>query len=103
MRLRKDRVLWEPDIVEKLLGKHQVIPEEVEQAIFEDAPHIRRASKDRYQTLGRTEDGRYLSIIFVVPKPGWTKPISAREMDASERALYRRSPKLKPKGGELHA
>ena len=102
LKLRADQVLWEPQIVEKLIQKHGVIPEEVEEALFEDAPHIRRVARDRYQALGRTASGRYLSIIFVVPKPEWTKPISAREMDEAERKLYRRSPKLKPKGGELH-
>ena len=55
MRLRKGRVLWEPEIVE---GE--------------------------------------------VIQKGWAKPISAREMDSSERSLYRRSPKLKSKGGELY-
>jgi len=47
LRLRKDRVLWEPKIVEKLLRKHRIIPEEVEQVLFDDAPHIRRAGKER--------------------------------------------------------
>jgi uncharacterized DUF497 family protein len=88
--------------VKKLMKKHGVIPEEVEEVLFEDAPHIRRIAQNRYQALGRTESGRYLSIIFVVPKPEWIKPISAREMDEAERDLYRRSPKLKPEGGELH-
>jgi len=55
LRLRKDRVLWEPKIVE-----------------------------------GEVVQG------------GWVKPISAREMDDAERRLYRRSPKLKPEGGELY-
>lgn len=100
MKLRADRILWEPAIVAKIIRKHGVIPEEVEQVLFEDAPHIRKVSGNRYQGLGQTLDGRYLIVIFVVEK-GWIKPLTARDMDDAERKLYRRSPKQRPEEGEL--
>ena len=61
------------EIVEKLEGKHQVVPEEVEQ-VFSNQPRIKRMNKghfhgeDVYRALGQTDAGRYL-VYHTGPDP----------------------------------
>ena len=90
-----DDILWLPNIVDKLMSKHQVTPEEVEDLFF-DRPRYRfvesghRLGEDVYAVLGQTDAGRYL-IAFFIRKPGHIALIlSARDMDGKERKAYER-------------
>ena len=66
-------IIWLPHILDKLVWKHHVSPEEVEEVLF-DTPLYRKVQKghvpgeDLYAALGQTEAGRYL-IIFFIYKP----------------------------------
>ena len=39
------RIVWLPEIEEKLFDKHHVLVEEVEEALFDDDVHVRFAEK----------------------------------------------------------
>ena len=75
--------------MEKLAEKHDVEPEEAEEAFFNPPYKVRRAESGKYLLYGRSEAGRYLFIVFA-----WEgrriKVISARDMNKSERRFYQR-------------
>lgn len=95
--MRIEDFIWLPDIVEKLAAKHQVAPEEVEQA-FNDAPRCRfvcrgraRKGEDVYAAYGLTATGRKV-IVFFIHKPGsLALLVSARQMDSKELQWYERA------------
>ena len=88
--------IWLEQFIEKLIVKHGVEQDEVED-VFYTQPHIERAGKGQvqgenvYRALGKTEYGRYLTVIFIY-KPIEQKAlvISARDMDRKERKRYER-------------
>ncbi len=88
-------IIWLPHIVDKLVVKHQVAPEEVDEVLF-SRPLYRKVQKghvpgeDVYAALGRTEAGRYLIVFFVYKKTHEALVISARDMDRKEQRLYER-------------
>ena len=67
--MRIEGIIWLRDIVDKLIFKHNVETYEVEE-VFENNCKFRFVEKgeqkgeDVYLALGRTDDGRYLSVIF---------------------------------------
>lgn len=90
-----DEFFWLPQIIEKLIIKHQVSSEEVEQVFF-NHPRFRFHEKgrirgeDMYTALGQSNEGRYLVVFFIL-KPGRTAfVISARDMEPSEQRRYER-------------
>lgn len=91
-----DDFIWLPDILDKILVKHHVTQDEVEQ-IFFTHPRYRfvesgyRPDEDVYTAMGQTDVGRYL-IVFFIHKPGHVALIvSARDMDVKERRRYERA------------
>ena len=91
MRIR--RIIWLPEVEDKLLRKHQVLVEEVEEVLF-DKPHIRFVEKghqegeDLYAAYGQTMAGRWLVVFFVLKEDQAALVISARDMDRKERRRY---------------
>lgn len=94
--MRIDFIDCPPYIEQKLQAKHGVIRPEAEQALS-SKPRIRFVEKgntqgeDLYIALGRTSEGRYLSVFFVY-KPDLKTAIiiSARNMSKKERKAYGR-------------
>jgi len=88
-----ESIVWLDDIIEKLAVKHQVETYEVEE-IFEDRPKFRlvesgkRGGEDVYMTLGQTEAGRYLAVLFINKKTQEVLILSARDMANKERKQY---------------
>jgi uncharacterized DUF497 family protein len=88
-----DGFVWLPDTIEKLIVKHHVTPDEVEEIFFTGAYYRflergHRRGEDVYAAMGQTEAGRYL-IVFFIHKPGNVALIlSARDMDRRERRRY---------------
>jgi uncharacterized protein len=88
-----DGFVWLPDTIEKLIVKHGVLPDEVEEVFFGGAYYRflergHRRGEDVYAAMGQTEAGRYL-IVFFIHKPGNVALIlSARDMDRKERRRY---------------
>lgn len=87
--------LWLPDIIEKLITKHRVTQDEVEE-IFFNRPHFRfvekgyQSGEDVYFVAGRTDGGRYLIAFFIRKEKRVALILSARDMDKKERKFYER-------------
>ncbi|CAN5214338.1 hypothetical protein BH24ACT19_BH24ACT19_20130 [soil metagenome] len=80
------------------IARHEVTPEEVEEALFGDkdgvlrrvGPASRNPEETVYRYLGRTEAGRYLFIVVLLYAGGdEAMPLTARDMTNSERRRYR--------------
>lgn len=69
--------------------RHGVIPNEVEEACHNN-PLAIRTKEGRYLVLGRSDAGRYLSIVVVPKGKGVVRVITARDMDYKERNLFER-------------
>lgn len=82
-----------PEILDKLIWKHNVTEAEVRQ-IFRDAPKYRFIEKGRikgehlYLALGITDAGRYLSVFFLYKKNKNALIITTRDMTEKERKRY---------------
>jgi len=90
-----DDFIWLPDIIEKLIVKHHVTQDEVEDVFF-DAPRYRfvegghRPGQNVYSASGQTDAGRYLIVFFIHKADDTALILSAREMDDGERRRYGR-------------
>jgi hypothetical protein len=93
--LRITDILWKERFVAKLAAKHGVSTAEVEEAL-RSKPMVRRIAKGSvlgehvYSALAQVRSGRYLIVFFILKKHGIIMPISARDMDPSERRYYER-------------
>jgi len=91
--LKITECLWIDRFVDKIIGKHNVFPEEVEE-VLSNQPLIRRMEKgdvkgeDLYIAFGRTDADRLLAILFVKKKNSRALIISARNMSKKERKGY---------------
>jgi len=93
--LRITDIVWKERVVEKLSEKHGVSVAEAEEALL-SRPVVRRIAKGRvrgedlYAALAQIETGRHLVVLFIYKKHGTALPISARDMNPSERRYYDR-------------
>ena len=71
---------------------HQVAPNEVEECCHND-PLVLKASRGRYLVFGQSSAGRYLFVVVEPKKSGEVRPITARDMERSERKLYHKKKK----------
>ena len=79
---------WDEENVSHI-GKHGVIPEEVEEALT-GAAIVFRGRDGRYLAHGQTESGRLLFVVYVTRPRGRIRVITARDMKETERRLWRR-------------
>lgn len=93
--VRVEEIIWLDAVVEKLAVKHQVVPDEVEEVLY-NKPKFRfvekgeREGEDVYLALGQTDAGRYLAIVFIYKPSAQALILSARDMAKKERKLYGR-------------
>jgi hypothetical protein len=93
--MKIEGVIWFPEIIDKLVAKHNVFQEEVEDVLF-GRPLYRKVKKghvpgeDLYAALGRTEAGRYVAVFFIYKLTREALILSARDMDDKERKQYER-------------
>ncbi len=88
---------WRDDRVEHI-ARHEVVPEEVEEAVLEDrgallekaGPAKRDPAQTVYVLLGRTGAGRYLMVVLIHEGEGVAMPVTARDMNEAERRRYSR-------------
>ncbi|NIW14966.1 MAG: BrnT family toxin, partial [Candidatus Thorarchaeota archaeon] len=75
-----ERLYWREEVIEKLLTKHGVTRDEVEEVV-NGRNEVRKCGKDRYLLFGQTDAGRYLLVVLVKDKDECSLyiPISARE------------------------
>jgi uncharacterized DUF497 family protein len=81
---------WKNHIIDKIIERHGVWPEEVEEVILEDEPEVVRHGPDRYLIQGQTSAGRYLFIVLEQESKGIYVPITARDMLEREKQAFKR-------------
>jgi len=79
---------WDDDNVFHI-ERHAFTPEEVEE-VFAGSHKVRRTGQMRYIALGETLDGRLAFVVFRRLSGGLVRVITARDMEADERRLFRR-------------
>jgi uncharacterized DUF497 family protein len=80
---------WDRANEEKLLLRHDVSALEAEQC-FANPHTTRRAGREVYLLLGRTDEGRMLLLVYQQKRGGTVRVYSGREMTKRERRAYRR-------------
>jgi len=71
-------------VVDKLVTKHSVTPDETEEAFFNSPLKVRKASSGKYLLCGTSDGGRYLFVVFAWDESK-VKVITARDMTKGER------------------
>ncbi|MEK7729404.1 MAG: BrnT family toxin [candidate division KSB1 bacterium] len=89
-------LIWKEEVIDKIENKHGVSMEEVEEILKPGVMYRRgprgksRKGEDVYKAYGQTEEGRYLFVAFIYKLDHRALILSARDMDESERDLYRK-------------
>ena len=91
--MKIDGIIWLRNIADKLEFKHNVTMEEVEEALdnkakFRLVEKGERKGENVYLALGRTDSGRYLSVLFIYKRTKEALVLSARDMADKERKQY---------------
>jgi hypothetical protein len=83
---------WKDAIIEKIWRKHGVIPDEVEEVIYEGKPIVWRISKNRFKFVGPTQVGRYLTIIMERELINGVVyvPLTALDSKAQDKKAYKK-------------
>jgi uncharacterized DUF497 family protein len=86
-------IIWLRDVVDKIAYKHKVETSEVEETLsgkpkFRFVEKGERKDEDVYLALGKTNSGRYMSLLFIYKKTKEALILSARDMAKKERILY---------------
>ena len=79
---------WDDDNILHI-GRHEFTPEEVEE-VFAGDHKVRRTRQKLHIALGETLDGRLAFVVFRRLSGGLVRVVTARDMDPSERRLFRR-------------
>ena len=84
---------WDKGNIEKNWEKHRVSHIECEEVFFNEplivqANEVHSTLENRYYALGRTNDERYLFIVFTIRR-NKIRVISARDMSKREGRIYR--------------
>jgi len=86
--IRIEAIEWDEHNGWKPLA-HGISLDEVEEVLYCD-PLVRRSRSSRYVALGRTDEGRYVLVVFEAKLAGVIRPITARPMRPDERRLYQK-------------
>ena len=89
MRIRE--FVWPQDRIDHI-ARHDVSPDEVEEACFGHALVLRAKSQGEnpvYYVLGQTLQGRYLFCVVIAFPDGKGFPVTARPMTEREIRRYR--------------
>ena len=79
---------WDEDNILHI-ERHQFTRDEVEE-VFGNDYKVRRTRQKLYIALGETLDGRLAFVVFRWQSRGLIRVVTARDMDDSERRLFRR-------------
>lgn len=88
MRVQATRFEWDERNAGHIREKHGLSPENVEEVFF-NLPVVRRVRGGRLAAYGRTDEGRYLTVVFILKPGGVIRVITARDMNRWERRYYR--------------
>ncbi|MCX6022633.1 MAG: BrnT family toxin [Chloroflexi bacterium] len=75
----------------KIESRHGLTFVEVYEAVSSLERHVRRCPDGRYKVFSRTDAGRYILVVLADHGAGRWKVVTAREMTATERRLYRQA------------
>jgi len=86
-------IIWLDTIVEKLAWKHRVLTNEIEEVLTGQCKILKKETgkvegEHLYNALGRTKNGRYLSVFFIKKLSNKALIITARDMNFRERKRY---------------
>jgi uncharacterized DUF497 family protein len=86
-------ISWDLETVDHI-ANHSVLPEEVEEVLFNDydVPIILRGRDNKYLAYGETESGRLLFVVWV-SRHRKTHIVTARDMTKKEKQFYRKRKK----------
>ena len=90
-----DRIDWTEKSITHI-SRHNVVPEEVEEGIFDDNPRLRLANvvttelSPRTIVYCQTAAGRYLFVVITPFTYRSVRVVTARDMDKSEIAYYKK-------------
>jgi len=87
--IRISQILWDADSIFHI-ARHNISPEEVEEAVFEGNPIILKGREKRYIILSQCSSGRQLTIVVAFKLKGRVRVITARDMNTKERKYYNR-------------
>jgi len=82
-------LVWDGTNVEHI-ARHNVSPEEVDEVCSDEDALFTRVGRRRYQVIGQTSVGRYLTVFLDHLGRGSFYPVTARPSDGGERRLFRR-------------
>ena len=82
-------LLWDDEAIEHI-ARHNVTPTEVEDVIYEVRSLILMTRQNRYIVYGQTGSGRYLKVVVEPLGRGRFYPVTAYEMDDTDRQMFRR-------------
>jgi len=83
-----ESLYWDDENIEHI-SKHNVNPQEVEDACF--GTHIiRKEGNRRYILSGQSANGRYLNVVIERVSKGLFRPITAFEMSENYKRRYRK-------------
>lgn len=88
-----DDIIWLETVVQKLTWKHQVLPVEVEEVLCGKCKIFKKEAgrvegEHLYNALGKTRQGRFLSVFFIRKLNSKILIITSRDMDKNERKRY---------------
>lgn len=70
------------------IARHNISPEELEEAVFDHPGIWERGRTGRYYLLSRTLSGNYIFAVFEYLKNGLARPVTARDMIDTEKRRY---------------
>ena len=88
--MRIDVLRCDEDAELHILARHGVTLREAEVAVYQRGLVLRGRAENVYNVFGRTEAGRYLTIIVRYLGDGVARLITARDMSWTERRRYER-------------
>ena len=88
-----DGIIWLDEIVEKIAWKHSITPREAEEMLTGKCRVFKSESgrvegENLYSALGKTKEGRYLTVFFIKKSGNKALIITARDMNKRERKRY---------------
>jgi uncharacterized DUF497 family protein len=91
--MKIQNISWDQETVDHI-AIHPVLPEEVEEVLFNDydVPIILRGKDNKYLTYGETGSGRMLFVVWV-SRHRKTRIVTARDMTKKEKQFYRKRKK----------
>jgi uncharacterized DUF497 family protein len=80
-------------ILEKIVNKHCIDIDEVEEICISNKNHVRKTRDGLYKVFGQTDSGRYILAVLVNHGSGHWKVATARDMTTNEKQQYKKKGK----------